>query len=144
MSRKAATPSVMLLASTTPIRANEGEASRGVPYLDHVFMIMMENHGDSQIVGNPNVPFANQYANSANSTTNYFAVGHPGSTNYLEIVGGSNFGGRSDNAPDWHNQNCTPNLGPPPYTTTDFPSSANVCPIAGVGTDAATPASDLS
>ena len=124
--------------------AQEGEVPRGVPHLDHVFVIMMENHGYSQIVGNPNAPFANQYAKSANSATNYFAIGHPSSTNYLEVVGGSNFGVRSDNAPDWHNANCTPNIVPPGYTTTDFPSSANVCPIAGEGTDAATPAIDMT
>ena len=124
--------------------AQEGEVPRGVPHLDHVFVIMMENHGYSQIVGNPNAPFANQYAKSANSATNYFAIGHPSSTNYLEVVGGSNFGVRSDNAPDWHSASCTPNIVAPGYTTTDFPSSANVCPITGEGTDAATPAIDMT
>jgi hypothetical protein len=139
------TLSVCLFALlTTTMFAQQGEVPRGIPHLDHVFVIMMENHGYGQIVGNSNAPFANQYAKSANSTTNYFAVGHPSSTNYLEIVGASNFGVRSDNAPDWHNANCSPNLGPTPYTTTDFPSSANVCPIAGEGMDAATPAVDLT
>ena len=122
--------------------AGEGPVPKGVPRLDHVFVIMMENHGYSQIVGNPSAPFANQYAKSANSATNYFAVGHPSSTNYLEIVGGSNFGVRSDNAPDWHNRSCTPNLGPTPSINFDTPNSGSVCPIAGTGTDAETPAVD--
>src|SRR6201997_2797903 len=135
---------VLCLLMAGSMFAQEGSVPKGVPHFDHVFLILMENHGYSQIVGNPAAPFTNQYAKSANSTTNYFAVGHPSSTNYLEIVGGSNFGVRSDNAPDWHNKQCTPNLGPPPTTTTDFPASANVCPIAGVGTDAATPAIDLT
>src|ERR1700758_203339 len=95
--------------------AQEGSVPKGVPHLDHVFVIMMENHGYSQIVGNPAAPFANQYAKSANSATNYFAVGHPSSTNYLEIVGGSNFGVRSDNSPNLHDGSCSPNLGPQPY-----------------------------
>src|SRR5579871_5432228 len=124
--------------------AEEGAVPKGVPHLDHAFVIMMENHGYSQIIGNPSAPFVNQYAKSVNSATNYFAIGHPSSTNYLEIVGGSNFGDRSDNGPDWHNANCTPNIVAPGYTTTDFPSSANVCPIAGEGVDAATPALDLT
>jgi len=122
--------------------AGEGPVPKGVPRLDHVFVIMMENHGYSQIVGNPSAPFANQYAKSANSATNYFAIGHPSSTNYLEIVGGSNFGVRADNAPDFHNGNCTPNLGPPATTNFDTPNSGPVCPIAGTGTDAETPAVD--
>jgi phosphatidylinositol-3-phosphatase len=144
MSKKAVILGLLAALSVGTVFAGEGPVPQGIPDLDHVFVIMMENHGFSQIVGNPDAPFANQYANFANSTTNYFAVGHPSSTNYLEIVGGSNFGVRSDNAPDWHNPNCTPNLGQPPYTTTDFPSSANVCPIAGTGTDAETPAVDTT
>jgi phosphatidylinositol-3-phosphatase len=144
MRKNTAILGLLFTAFVSTMFAAEGPVPEGVPNLDHVFVIMMENHGYSQIVGNPNAPFANQYRNLANSTTNYFAVGHPSSTNYLEIVGGSNFGVRSDNAPDWHNGTCTPNLEPPAYTTTDFPASANVCPIAGTGTDAATPKVDLT
>jgi len=122
--------------------AQEGSIPTGVRHLDHVFVIMMENHGYTQVVGNPAAPFINEYMKQANVATNYFAVGHPSSTNYLEIVGGSNFGDRSDNNPDWHDKNCTPNLETPGVTITDFPSSPNVCPIAGTGTDAETPAID--
>ena len=142
--RKLALTLGMLAALGSVVLAQEGAVPKGVTRLDHVFVIMMENHGYSQIIGNPNAPFTNQYAQSANSASNYFAIGHPSSTNYLEIVGGSNFGVRSDNAPDWHNSNCTPNIVPPSYTTTDFPSSANVCPIAGQGMDAATPSVDMT
>ena len=54
---------------------------------------MMENHGYSQIINNPNAPFINQLREVARtSATNYFAVAHPSLTNYLEVVGGSNFG----------------------------------------------------
>lgn len=121
--------------------AQEGPAPRGVPHLDHVFVIMMENHGYSQIINNPNAPFINKYAKTANTATNYFAIAHPSLTNYLEIVGGSNFGVQTDNYPDWHNANCITNLasGVP---ATDNPSSPLICPIQGHGTDAATPAID--
>ena len=114
-----------------------------MPKLDHVFVIMMENHGYSQILNNPNAPFLNQYAQSANLATNYFGVAHPSLTNYLEVVGGSNFGVLNDNSPDWHNTSCSPNLATG-ATSTDNPSSPNICPIAGIGTDAATPAIDYS
>src|SRR5215469_11205769 len=100
---------VAVLAGTA--FAAEGSVPTGVPHLDHVFVILMENHAYGQIVNNPNAPFINTYIkSSASYAKNYFAVGHPSSTNYLEIVGGSNFGVRSDNAPDWHNNSCTPNL----------------------------------
>ncbi|HXZ48080.1 MAG TPA: alkaline phosphatase family protein [Usitatibacter sp.] len=123
--------------------ANEGQMPAGIVPLDHVFLIMMENHGYGQIMGNPNAPFVNQYARQANLATNYFAVGHPSLTNYLEVVGGSNFGVRSDNSPDWHDAHCTPNIqsGTP---STDNPPSPDICPISGSGVDAATPAVDTT
>lgn len=123
--------------------AQEGVVPKGVPHLDHVFLIMMENHGYSEILHNPNARFINQYAKSANLATNYYAVAHPSLTNYLEVVGGSNFGVHSDNAPDWHSTTCATNLstGVP---NTDNPPSPNICPIWGSGTDAATPALDCT
>jgi phosphatidylinositol-3-phosphatase len=127
----------------SPVFGNEGPVPGGVPRLDHVFVIMMENHGYSQIIGNPNAPFTNQYANSVNSGRNYFAVAHPSSTNYLEIVGGSNFGVLNDNSPDWHNANCVTNLASG-ITSLDNGKFGNICPIRGTGTDAATPVLDFS
>jgi hypothetical protein len=120
----------------------EGPIPRGVAHIDHVFLIMMENHAYGQVIGNPNMPFFNRRANSANLATNYFAVGHPSLTNYLEIVGGSNFGVRNDNPPNWHSSSCATNL------SNGFVSlesvSAPICPIEGSGTDAATPALDCT
>jgi len=123
--------------------AGEGPVPGGVPHLDHVFLIMMENHGYSQIIHNPNAPFINQLAASANVATDYFAIAHPSLTNYLEVVGGSNFGVLTDNYPDWHNYYCTTNLASGKVAT-DNPSSPLICPIWGSGTDAATPAVDCS
>ena len=123
--------------------AAEGPVPAGMPPLDHVFVIMMENHGYGQIINNPNLPFTNSLANRANIATNYFAIAHPSLTNYLEVVGGSNFGVHSDNYPDWHNFNCLPNL-ISGTVSTDNPASPNICPIASTGTDAATPAVDTT
>lgn len=141
--RKALAASLLTTMMISPAFANEGGVPTGVPRLDHVFVIVMENHGYGQIIGNPNAPFANQYAKSSNSATNYFAVAHPSLTNYLEIAGGSNFGVHSDNSPDWHNKTCTTNLASG-TANTDNPASPNVCPITGEGTDAATPAVDCT
>jgi hypothetical protein len=126
-----------------PAAAHEGRVPKGVPHLDHVFVIMMENHGFGQVMGNPNLPFINSYAQSANLATNYFAVAHPSLTNYLEVVGGSNFGVHTDNFPDWHNGTCTPNL-VSGTVATDNPASPNICPISGEGMDAETPAIDTT
>ncbi len=122
--------------------AQQGAVPSGVPHLDHAFVIMMENHGYSQIIGNPNAPFINLYARNANLAANYFAVAHPSLTNYLETVGGSNFGVLDDNNPRWHSTSCLPNLATGQTNLESTPSA--ICPISGSGTEAATPAVDCS
>jgi phosphatidylinositol-3-phosphatase len=143
MKIKAGVLTVFLLAVAGGAFAQQGPVPTGVPALNHVFLIMMENHGYSQILNNPNAPFINQYARQANLATNYFAVAHPSLTNYLEVVGGSNFGVHSDNNPDWHNASCTANLASGTVNT-DNPPSPAICPISGSGTDAATPLLDCT
>jgi phosphatidylinositol-3-phosphatase len=124
--------------------AEQGPVPEGIPHLDHVFVIMMENHAYAQIAGNPQAPFINSLMGKANLAQNYFAIAHPSSTNYLEVLGGSNFNKLSDQYPDWHNTKCTPNIVPGQATNTDVPNSGLFCPIAGNGTDAATPVVDNS
>src|SRR5579862_4680429 len=151
MNRLRAFTASALLASIAGVAfANEGPVPTGMPRLNHVFVIMMENHSYQQIAGNETMPYINSLINGkASVAMNYFAVGHPSLTNYLEIVGGSNFGVRSDNTPDWHNHNCLTNLqtgipnadndlGTAPYPI----DTNNVCPISGTGTDAVTEAVD--
>lgn len=112
-----------------------------IPKLKHVFVIMMENHYISQILGNANAPYITSYAATANLANNYWAVGHPSLTNYLEVVGGSNFGIVNDNSPAWHAvTNCASTL----VSFVDETATENACPIAGVGVDAATPAVDTT
>ncbi len=88
------------------------------------------------------MPFTNKYADSVNSARNYFAVGHPSLTNYLEIVGGSNFGVRDDNSPDWHSSQCMPNIAAKAVSLES--TSTAICPIYGNGTDGETPALDTT
>ncbi len=113
-----------------PVCAAEGETPRGnFGGLDHVFLIIMENQSDTYLIGNPNAPFINAYRQAANQAVNYFAVGHPSLPNYLEIVGGSNFGVDGDYPPAWLNGGCIDNA----------PGSADcrkaVPPIAASGND---------
>jgi len=123
--------------------AQEGPVPHGIPHLDHVFVIMMENHAYNQVMNNPQDPFIDAYAKSANMSTNYFAVAHPSLTNYLEVVGGSNFNILNDHPTDWHNASCTPNI-QSNITAYDNSSTPPNCPIWGTGTDAATPLFDTT
>lgn len=142
MKKLGCTVCLLAAAAVSPLFAQEGAIPNGVPQLDHVFLILMENHAYNQVIGNTYMPFTNLYANQVNSARNYFAVGHPSLTNYLEIVGGSNFGVRDDNSPDWHSSSCTPNILSKTVSLESTPTP--ICPIYGSGTDAATPAIDTS
>ena len=131
--------------TATTAHAGQGRVPEGIPSLDHVFVIMMENHAYAQVAGNPQAPFINAMMAKANVAKNYYAIAHPSLTNYLEVVGGSNFNNLSDQYPDWHNTACIPNMAPGKATNTDNPSTGLLCPISGNrGTDAATPALDLT
>ncbi len=146
MKRKLIALLLSAAALTSPLLAEDhghDHDRNDIPRLDHVFVLMMENHAYGQIYNNPYAPFINQYAKSANLATNYYALAHPSLTNYLEVVGGSNFGVLNDHYPDWHNSTCTPNI---VSGSTSFDSSAfpNICPISGTGTDAATPVLDYT
>jgi phosphatidylinositol-3-phosphatase len=112
---------------TSAAVANELEFPGHFGKLDHVFVIMMENQTDTDILGSANAPFINSYVKVANQATNYFAVGHPSAPNYLEIVGGSNFGLTDDFWPVWINGGCVDNGGG--GCANAFP------PIAAPGTD---------
>jgi len=130
--------------------AGQGPVPGGIPALDHVFVIMMENHAYAQISTNSQAPFVNGLMGSANLATKYYAIAHPSLTNYLEIVGGSNFNNYSDQYPDWHNASCTPNIKSGVLnidTAGSYPTSTPtvvgpICPIAGRGSDADAPAVD--
>jgi hypothetical protein len=145
MIRQFIASSVVALLAAGNAGAAQGPAPEGIRQLDHVFVIMMENHAYGQIANNPQAPFINSLMAKANLAANYFAIAHPSSTNYLEVVGGSNFNKLSDQYPDWHNANCIPNIAPGQTTNTDKPNSGLFCPISGKdGTDAAIPVIDMT
>jgi len=75
--------------------------------LDHVFMVYMENHGVTDIVGSPNAPYLNSLLDAYGYAANYYALTHPSSPNYYPILGGSDFGTNYNCAADCFDQ---PNL----------------------------------
>jgi phosphatidylinositol-3-phosphatase len=129
----------MALLATTGVGA--AWADDDGPKVDHVIVIMMENHGYSEIIGSPYMPFTNKEAAQANLATNYFAVAHPSLTNYLEVVGGSNFGILNDKSPNWGSTTCVSTLRGGP--SNENSSDSSICPVSGDGIDEATPALDI-
>ncbi len=128
---------IALFASTT---IGTAWADQDDQKIDHVFVIMMENHGYNEIIGSPYMPFTNEEAAKANLAKKYFAVAHPSLTNYLEVVGGSNFGILNDKSPNWGNTNCISTLRGGP--SNEHSSDSSICPVSGDGIDEATPVLD--
>ena len=72
---------------------NQGQQD-GVPRLDHVFVIVLENHnsftsfGSNGIIGNPQAPNITALWNKYSVATNYNGVWHPSLPNYVAMITG--------------------------------------------------------
>ena len=77
-----------------PVRAQDASA---VPPYDHIFVIVEENHGFSDVIGNPAAPNLNALAEKFGLATDYFGISHPSEPNYVALLGGNTFGINSDN-----------------------------------------------
>lgn len=90
--------------------AGSASASAATPKLDHVFLIMEENNGFSDVIGNPAAPNLNHLANTFGLETDYFGLSQDSSeTNYAGLLSGSTNGVTSDDA-YWKNVVDRPSL----------------------------------
>lgn len=70
-----------------------------VPAVDHVILVVLENHSFSQVIGSSAMPFFNSLASRNSLAGNYFANTHPSIGNYFMLTTGNietnddNFGG---------------------------------------------------
>src|SRR5579885_1510648 len=88
-------PRRLSLAAATAAAAVSSASTSGdrdrMPSLDHVFVIMLENHSKSSVLGDPNAPFINQLAAQYAVAGNYYGVTHPSEPNYVAAISGSNW-----------------------------------------------------
>jgi hypothetical protein len=82
-----------------------------VPQPDHVVVVIFENHGYAQIVGNACCAYINQQAKASALMTRSFALTHPSQPNYLDLFSGSTQGLTDDSCPVPGAPFSTPNLG---------------------------------
>lgn len=87
-------------------QARPNHANAGVPRYQHIFYIMMENHGYNEIVGNPDAPQINALANAYGLATESFGVTHPSEPNYVAAIGGNFFGIQDDGPYTGHTINA--------------------------------------
>ncbi|QGF23456.1 alkaline phosphatase family protein [Raineyella fluvialis] len=90
----AALAAVALTAAATAGATGASAASKATENSqngpDHVFVIMMENHGRDQVIGNTaDAPYITSLAQRYNEATGYHGVTHPSLPNYLSAISGS-------------------------------------------------------
>jgi hypothetical protein len=81
-------------ASTDPAWKTTGQSGR---VFDHIFVIMLENHSKSSVIGDKNAPFMTRLAHGYGMAAQYFGVTHPSMPNYIAATAGDNFGIQDDN-----------------------------------------------
>ncbi|MFF3024623.1 alkaline phosphatase family protein [Gottfriedia sp. NPDC057948] len=71
----------------------------GIPKIDHIVIVIEENHAKQQIMGNHSAPYINSLMNQGANLINYHAIEHPSQPNYLDLFSGSNQGVKDDALP---------------------------------------------
>lgn len=70
------------------------------PQIDHIVIVVEENHSSSQIINNASAPYINHLMKQGANFTNLFALDHPSQPNYLNLFSGSNHGVTDDEIPN--------------------------------------------
>ena len=86
-----------LSVTTTASASPDPAAHHGSAALDHIYVIMLENHSQSSVIDDPNAPFITSLAHQYGMADHYYGVTHPSMPNYLAFLGGDNFGLQDDN-----------------------------------------------
>jgi len=73
------------------------EPHRHSAALDHIFVIMLENHSQSSVIDDPNAPYLTSLAHTYGMADNYYGVTHPSMPNYIAALAGDNYGIQDDN-----------------------------------------------
>jgi hypothetical protein len=71
-----------------------------VPPMDHVFVIVMENHTYGQVIGSADAPYVNSLLPTSGLASKYYAVAHGSLPNYLALTSGRTDAGKGSNIAD--------------------------------------------
>lgn len=77
-------------------QAQTPKPATALPF-DHIFVLMLENHNYSAIIGSPAAPYLNKLVRAGGLATNYHAIAHPSLINYLATISGRTYTGINDN-----------------------------------------------
>ncbi len=122
---------LLALSATMALAAGQAPADErgGVPALDHVFVLVLENHnaftsfGSPGILDNPAAPHISALAKQYNFASNYNGVWHPSLPNYLAMITGDWIGTDVVGAPHSYPVGSIVGISDDdsPSVTTDYP-----------------------
>ena len=85
---------------TTPVKKVIKQVEKvKLPSIDHIVVVIEENHSQSQITNHPSAPYMNSLMKEGANFTNFHAIEHPSQPNYLDLFSGSNQGVTNDRVP---------------------------------------------
>jgi phosphatidylinositol-3-phosphatase len=81
------------IAALVTVQLAGADAHQGRPGSDvqHIFVIVLENHSQQSVIGDPNAPYITSLAQKYASAGNYYGVTHPSEPNYVAMISGSNW-----------------------------------------------------
>jgi phosphatidylinositol-3-phosphatase len=82
------------IAGATARHDNHEHGRSGVR---HIFVIVLENHSQQSVIGDPNAPYITRLAHRYASAADYYGVTHPSEPNYVALISGSNWWINDDN-----------------------------------------------
>lgn len=86
-------PSAIPRSTHTPTASpTPSPVPRLVPAFEHITIIILENKEFVTVIGNPQMPHFNRWAQEYSLLTQYYAIRKPSLPNYLALVGGDTFG----------------------------------------------------
>jgi phosphatidylinositol-3-phosphatase len=85
-------PTSTLTQTPTPLPT----ATPTPPAVEHILLILFENHDYSQVIGREDLVTFNRLARENVLFTHYYAVAHPSLPNYIALIGGDTFGIHND------------------------------------------------
>ncbi|MGN6303086.1 MAG: alkaline phosphatase family protein [Angustibacter sp.] len=96
-----ATAAALALSANAAASSNHGRGDdHGREHqqrLDHIYVLMLENHSQSSVIGDTNAPYITSLAHDYAMADQYYGVTHPSMPNYIASIAGDNFGIQDDN-----------------------------------------------
>jgi hypothetical protein len=86
--------------TTSPMKKINKQVEKvNLPKIEHIVIVVEENHSKSQITDNASAPYINSLMKEGANFTNFHAIEHPSQPNYLDLFSGSNQGVTNDRVP---------------------------------------------